>query len=191
MSERLATPAILVTAHGTAAEGGALLVAETPKIHELGSPNADRTDQGLAFVTRRGRPFQPGNTAGANRGASLTRIGRDDGVACDPDAPAERRRARRKAASLARARRHELEIQTGGPISSAVKVELVAWARATSWAELAARAGDDVKAVAFAEKASGHGLKALGIAEREAKARPADPNDDPHARLLAELGTTE
>ncbi|HEY6461674.1 MAG TPA: hypothetical protein VIY73_16010, partial [Polyangiaceae bacterium] len=155
------------------------------------TPDASRTEQGLALRRVRGRPFQPGNTAASDRGSSLTRITPHDGALSDPDTPEERRRARRKAASLQRARRRELEVQTGGPVSSAVKVELVAWARATAWAEMYDRAGDAVKAVAFAEKASGHGLKALGIAEREAAARPRGPSlvDEIRARIATQGGS--
>jgi hypothetical protein len=182
---------ILVPAHGTAAKGGAELVAEATTLKDMGPVNAARTADGLALASRRGRPFRPGNAAGANRGSSLTRIGRDGGVPCDPDAPDERRRARRKAATLARVRRCELEIQMGGPVSSAVRVELVGWARATAWAELYDRAGDGVRSVAFAEKASGHGLKALGIAEREAAGRPRPPALRPWEPTDADLEAAE
>jgi hypothetical protein len=181
----MAGPTLIRTAHGTAREGGAELVVETPPLDELGAPDAARTEQGLALAARRGRPFQVGNTAGANRGASLTRITADGGEAIDPDSPDQRHKARRKAQSLVRQRRRELEVQTGGAVSSAVRVELVAWARATAWAELYDRAGDSVRSVAFAEKASGHGLKALGIAEREAAARPRDTSlEAMRARVL-------
>jgi hypothetical protein len=163
-------PSILRTAHGNAAEGGAELVAETPALKDLATPDASRTGEGLALRKARGRPFQIGNTAASGRGPSLTRIA-VDGAALDPASPEAAQRARRKAASLAAKRRRELEVQLGGPVSSGVKVEIVAWARATAWAEVYDLAGDPVTAEAFAEKASAHGLKALGIGEREAKAR--------------------
>src|SRR5579871_5419965 len=111
---------IVVPAHGTAAEGGAELVAELPKMADWPPANAARTGQGFALARVRGRPFRSGNAAAAGRGPSLTR------VTVDPGAPEETQRARRKAASLARKRRRELEVQTGGPVSSAVRVELVA-----------------------------------------------------------------
>ena len=180
------TASILRSAHGTAAACGAVLVAEAPVLDELPPPNASRTADGLALRRVRGRPFRVGNTAASDRGSSLTRITPHDGAACDPDSPDERRRARRKATSLQGQRRRELEVHTGGPVSSAVRVELVAWARATAWADLYDRAGDHVKAATFAEKASGHGLKALGIAEREAAARPA-PLRSAHDALAAAL----
>jgi hypothetical protein len=158
---------LLVRAHGTAAESGAVLVAEPLPLDELRPLDARRTEAALASRRVRGRPFQIGNTAASDRGASLTRIN------VDASAPEEHRKVHRKAASLQRQRRRELEVQHGGPVSSAVNVELVAWARNTAWAELYDRAGDATKAAALAEKASGHQLKAIGIAEREATAKPA------------------
>jgi hypothetical protein len=171
-------PSILRAAHGAAADGGAVLVAETPVLDELGPPDAARTAVGLALRSARGRPFQPGNTAASGRGPSLTRI------TCDPSAPEEQQRVHRKAASLKGTRQRELEVQMAGPISSGVKVELVAWARATAWAELYDRAGDATKAAALSEKASGHQLKAIGIAEREALSRQASPGES-FAALVA------
>jgi hypothetical protein len=155
-------------AHGTAADGGAVLVAEAVGLREMKPGNAARTEQGIARHRQRGRVGALGNTAAAGRQPSLTR------VAPQPDAPEERRRVRRKAASLAAWRRRELEEQAGGPVSSHVRVELVAWALATSWADHHDAGGDEVKAAAFREKASSHGLKALGIAEREAAGRPVE-----------------
>ena len=182
----MTAPAILRGAHGKGAAAGDVLAAETPPLPELGPVDAARTADGLALLKARGRPYQRGNRAAADRGPSLARIGSDDGAGCDPEAPEERRRARRKAASLKRKREAELFVQTGGPVSSAVKVELVAWARAAAWAELYDRAGDAVRSVAFAEKASTHGLRALGIAEREGAARAASaPPVDPLAALRA------
>jgi hypothetical protein len=98
------------------------------------------------------------------------------------EAPEERRRIYRKATSLKNKRARELSVQYGGPLSSGVLVELVAWARDSAWAEYYSLAGDAVRASTLAEKASGHGLKALALAEREAeardKARPVDPFED-------------
>lgn len=156
---------ILRSAHGAARAGGAEVVAETPPLDELAPLNPDDTGAALALARRRGRPFQPGNAAAANRGPSLTRI------ALDPSAPEERRRVHRKAATLKARRERELAVQHGGrPVSSAVKVELVHWARNTAWAEFFDRAGDALRAASLAEKASAHQLKAIGIAEREARA---------------------
>jgi len=168
---------ILGPAHGAAAEHGAVLVAEATTLKDLGTPpDAARTEEGLALRRVRGRPFQKGNTAASGRGPSLTRVSPEPEAPVDLTDPEERRRARRKATSLAAKRTRELEVQTGGQVSSAVRVEVVAWASATAWAEMFERAGDPLKAAALREKASGHGLKALGLAERESAARDAaDP----------------
>lgn len=163
---------IFRSAHGKAAAHGAILVAECPPLDESQPPNASATERGLALRRERGRPFTVGNRAASGRGPSLTRI------ASAPDAPEEIRRVHRKAASLKGRRERELSVQCGGPVSSGVKVELVAWARDVAWAEHFDRLGDAIKAAALAEKASGHQLKAIAIAEREAKARPA-ANDVP------------
>ncbi len=77
-------------------------------------------------------------------------------------------------------------MQYGGPLSSGVKVELVAWARDVANAERFDRAGDATKASALAERASGHQLKAIGIAEREAAALPP-PLRSAHDALAAAL----
>lgn len=169
---------IIRSAHGMAREGGAELVAEAPPLDEIGPPNAHRTAEGLALRVARGRPFQIGNAAAAGRGPSLTRVTTCDGADVVPDSPEERRRARRKAASLAGRRRRELDVMAGGTVSSAVMVEIVAWASATAWADVYERAGDAVKATAFREKASAFGLKALGLAEREAAVRPPRVEED-------------
>lgn len=177
------TVSILRSAHGRAKVGGAELVTETPPIDELAPLNATDTAKGLALAKRRGRPFQPGNTAAANRGPSLTRI------TLDASAPEERRRIHRKAASLKSRRERELVVQHGGrPVSSAVRVELVHWARNTAWAEHFDRLGDATRAASLAEKASAHQLKAIAIAEREAESlRSSTP--DMAAQLRAALLT--
>jgi hypothetical protein len=99
----------------------------------------------------------------------------------DEAAPDEHRRVHRKAATLKSRRERELVVLNAGhPVSSAVKTELVAWARDVSWAEHFDRQGEPLKAAALAEKASGHQLKAIGIAERE---RPRTSTTD-HTHLL-------
>jgi hypothetical protein len=178
----MAGPSFIRTAHGTAAEGGAVLVAEAPPLDETPPLNATDTSHGLALRRVRGRPFQIGNTAASDRGPSLTRI------TCDPNAPEEQQRVHRKAATLKSKRERELSVQYGGPVSSAVKTELVAWARNVAWAEHFDRAGEPLKAAALAEKASGHQLKAIGIGERESKARPAV---DPGRRFLEAFAGSE
>jgi hypothetical protein len=179
------TPSIFRKAHGNAKDLGTELVAETPVLDELPPPDPNRTVTALAIRGVRGRPFQKGNTAASGRGASLTRIN------IDPDAPEEHRKVHRKATSLQNQRRRELEIQCGGPVSSAVKVEIVAWARATAWAEWLDRSGDYAKAVVLTEKASGHQLKAIAIAEREAQSRPQEQFDPLKGVPLQQLPDVE
>lgn len=159
-------PSILRTAHGEAAKYGARLVAECPPLDELKPLNADDTANALAMRKARGRPFQKGNTAAAGRGPSLTRI------AAAADTPEERRRVMRKAASLKNKRVRELCVAHGlETLSSAVHVELIAWARATSWAAHFELQGNTAGAFSAATQASAHGLKAIAIAEREAAGR--------------------
>ncbi len=93
----------------------------------------------------------------------------------------------RRAATLSAARQRELTVQHGGArISTHVRVEVVAWARATAWSDFYFRAGDAKEGARFAELASAHGLRAVGLAEREAKAQPkgaatpASGNPYPH-----------
>jgi hypothetical protein len=152
-----------------------MLVAECPPLDEVPPLNAGDTEKGVAVRKVRGRPFQPGNTAAAGRGPSLTRI------TSSSEATDEQRRVHRKAASLKLKRERELSVQYGGhPVSTAVKTELVAWARNVAWSEHYDRNGEPMKAALLSEKASGHQLKAIAIADREAKARavaqgPGDP----------------
>jgi hypothetical protein len=175
-------PAIIRTAHGAAAAGGAIIVAEQPPLDEYPPLNADRTATSLALRAARGRPFRIGNAAAKGRGASLTRI------TVQPEASEDVRRVHQKAQSLANQRRRELEVQCGGPVTSAVRVELVAWARDTAWAEFYDRAGDALKASQLAEKASGHQLKATGLAEREGAVRRGSYN--PHDQVRAYLAAS-
>lgn len=187
-------PAIVVSAHGAAADAGAVLVAEAPKLADMPPPDASRTDAGLAVRAKRLRPFQKGNKAASGRGPSLCRL---PSVPIDPAATEAERQAtealrnvHRKAASLKATRARELAVHCGVvTVSAGVQVELVAWARAVAWADYYDRQGDAVRAIAFGEKASGHGLKAMGIAEREAAAAlaraPAKANREKLAGILA------
>jgi len=179
-------PSLLRSAHGTAAAGGAMLVVETPPLDELRPLNAEATAAGLALQKRRGKPLERGNMAAVGRAPSLAIIG------YEKDAPPERRQRNRKAASLQRRRVWELSIQYGGPsprpegmsreeykqalrdwgVSSGVRTELKSWACALADAETFDRAGDPLKAAGLRERASGHQIKAIAIAEREAGARP-------------------
>lgn len=174
------SPSILRTAHGRAAQLGALLVAECPPMDEIPPLNGSDSVKGAAVrgprVGRTGAgTFAPGNQAAANRGPSLSQI------RCDPNATEEVRRIKRRAASLKARRERELSVSYGGlPVSVAVKTELVSWASNNAWADHFETQGDIVKASTLREKASGHQLKAIAIADREAKARkeatgPGDP----------------
>lgn len=70
-------------------------------------------------------------------------------------------------------RERELSIQHRGlTLSSAVRTELVAWARNTAWSEHYARKGDPMKSASLSEKASSHSLREIAIAQREADAAP-------------------
>jgi hypothetical protein len=202
-------PSLVRSAHGNAAEGGALLVVECPPLDEVRPPNAAQTEQALALALPAERPFVLGNMAASARGPAAERIPTDDEV--HPDPKEERRRVRRAATSLKNARFLELEVQycfrrpsivveqsdgtkktqpgakvPGQKLSSGVKVELKSWALDNCWADHYDRAGDPAKASNLREKASGHQLKAIAIAEREAAARPRAPVDAmAHIRRLA------
>jgi len=174
----LTSPTIIRAAHGLAKDGGAILVAETPPLDEIPPPNLADTEKGLEVRRKRGRPFAKGNSAASNKGPMLTRI------TIDPDAPEEVRKIHRRAQTLKAKRERELSVQHGGMIlSTGVKTELISWARAQAWADHYSRLGDAKQALLFAEKASGHNLKAIGIAEREAKA-------DQHNIITDPLGLT-
>jgi hypothetical protein len=166
-------PSIIRSAHGTAAAGGAILVAEAPPLDELPA-NAYATAEGLRVRAARGRPFQRGNSAAKGRGPSLTRSGVDPSVG-----DAARRSVARKAESLRRVCVREIAVAAGGDVSSAVRVEIAAWALATAWSRHAYDQGDARGGSQLAERASAHMLRATGLADRESRARPASPADAP------------
>lgn len=165
------------TAHGAAAAHGAILVVEQPPLDEIPAIKRDPNATPLALPPSLpmalppkpkkgpGRKFDKGNKAAAGRGPSLTTVTQD------PQAPATQKSIQRKAASLKTKREQELVAECGFPLSSAVKVELVAWARNTAWAAHFDSIGDPLKAATLTEKASAHGLKALGFVQRESEAR--------------------
>jgi hypothetical protein len=161
-------PSILRTAHGTAARGGAVVVAEAPVLDEVPPLSAADAERGCAVAARVGKPFARGNTAGSLRGSALTRAGQD------LHAPEEQRKVDRRAARLSAVRQRELRVaHGGGKLSSQVCTEVVAWARCIAWSDHFFRSGDAKQGAAFAEKASAHGLRAVGLAAREGAARPA------------------
>jgi hypothetical protein len=167
------TAKILRSAHGTGAD--ALLRAEAPPLDEVPPLNAADTARGIALSAASGRPFTKGNTAAKNRGPSLTRTGVDLNP---PDNV--RRGVQRRAESLRRVRVRELRIAHGGsPLSSAVKAEVASWALAVAWSRFHYDQGDAKQGARFAELASAHQLRAIGVAEREGVARPAEHDDVP------------
>jgi hypothetical protein len=203
-------PSLMRTAHGAAAAGGAIIVVERTPLDELPKPpNAERTEQALALRSETGRPFEEGNSAASARGPALTRIPCDPDAPEEQrrvhrraaslkakrarelsvqygfapwSAPTRKKRPKGAPRAPRCAKIVRPLARADGPpsLSSAVLVELVAWARAAAWADFYDRAGDGVKAVALGEKASGHSLRAIGIAEREAaaiKRKPADYNE--------------
>lgn len=172
----MASPSILRAAHGTGSS--ALLRAENPPLDEIPPTSAADTEEGLRVRAARGRPFERGNRAGANRGASLTRSG------VDLDAPDEVRRGiQRRAETLRRQRAREMSVAHGGEVSSAVRVEVASWALATAWSRHFYDQGDAAQGGLAAERASAHQLRAVGLAEREAKAKPKKSVD--YEALLA------
>ena len=167
--------AIFRTAHGAAAEGGALLAAEGPVLDETPPPNAALTATGLALRKARGRPFQVGNTAASGRGPSLTRVPH---AAEAPDATAaleERRRIERKATSLKNRRGRQMAVTYGGPLGDDVLTELTLWSLAVAWSHHFYSVGDAKQGASLAEKSSAHLLKATGYAQRGAETRAATP----------------
>lgn len=183
----------LRSAHGTARESGALIVVETPPIDEIKPATAEDTARGLRLAAKRGRPFEPGNSAGKANGPELTRTKRLPKKKPSKRETAtynERRNLRRKAKTLQDTRRRELAIEWGAiaiandktetvswKFSTAVLIELKHWARATAWSEWHDDRGEPREAMIAAERASAHGLKAIALASNEAKShasvRPA------------------
>ena len=173
-------PSILRTAHGAGKD--TVLRAEATVLDEIEPLNAGHTATGNAARSRRGKPFAPGNSAGAMKGSSLTRVTEN------PTAPAEQRKIDRKAQTLAAARVREMTVAHGGvKLSSAVRTEVVAWARACAWSDHHYRHGDAKQAARFAELASAHQLRAVGLAQREGAARPPSGGEAPHERRLREI----
>lgn len=167
-------------AHGKGA--GALLRVETAPVDELPPLNAEDTEQGLASAKRRGRPFEPGNTAAVNRRPALASVG---GMPLDAENPAYKRAlgwARRY-----RARRiRELAIQHGGELSSGVcgmiTNSALDMAHSRFLAFEAARTGDAEtmsQSSKLAQSSRQQELTALEVASREAAARPRNPNATP------------
>jgi hypothetical protein len=169
-------PSVLRGAHGTGRD--AILRAEEPPLDENPPLSPADARQAIAVSARVGKPFAKGNKAGSLRGSALTKVTQN------VQAPEDQRRVDRRAVRLSVARQRELRMaHGGGKLSAQVCVEVVAWARATAWSDHFYRMGDAKAGAAFAEKASAHGLRAVGLAAREGAAKPkATSNADPLAR---------
>ena len=178
--------AILRKAHGNGKD--ALVRVETPPLDELPAPNAARTEQGLALAAARGRPFEPGNAAAANRKPKQARAGLDV-----PNASAAWERYQRQGKRYAQHRCRELAVQHGGRLGAGPSAMLsdAGRARATShWLhELAAQEPDTTKAASLAKQAVSAALAArqLELSAMAAAALEAEANaETDDERLMRE-----
>lgn len=179
-------PSITRKAHGNGAK--ALLRAETPALDELRPLNAADAERGNAVVNARGKPFERGNKAGANRKPGLALLGSPVDSA-DP----RYRRALRKAKSYMRRRATELAVQHGGTLGAGPSAMLansaLALAASRVLYELASETLDPdllSKAAALADKSRQQELTAVALAEREGVTNRGkrNPIDDVRARIL-------
>lgn len=190
---------ILNPAHGTAAEGGAILVAEDVPLDERPPLNAADTAEGLAETKRRGKPFTRGNKAAQNRKPGLCMLG----VPLDTADP-RYRSAMRKANSYRQRRVRETAVACGGYLGAGPAAMFASSARALAASTVlytlageALAAGRTAEAsslftaaAGLGEKARSQELTAVGLAEREAKARPKKPMTQREAQheMLSRLG---
>lgn len=165
-------------AHGTGAD--ALLRSERRPLDEIPCTNANDTATGLALARVRGRPFVRGNRAAAGRKPALASAA---GIPLDATDPAYRR-ALGWARRYRRRRVHELTVQHGGELSTAVCGMITSsaldMAASRYLSALAAKVGDPalmVTASRLAQASRQMELTALDIAQREAVARPKQPVD--------------
>jgi hypothetical protein len=175
-------PDPLRTAHGNGAS--ALLRAETPALGELPPLNVDDTAAGLAAVEARGRPFQRGNSAGANRKPALCLLGVPI-EAADP----RYRAAMRKAKAYMERRRRDLAVQHGGQLGAGPCAMLASAALALGASrvlyELASVTLEPAlfaQAAKLGDSARQQELTAVALASREGQAR----GEDEGARIRAE-----
>lgn len=170
-------------AHGNGA--AALVRSERRPLDEIPPPTADDTATGLALARERGRPFQPGNRAGAGRKPALALLGQAVSTA-DP----RYRRALRRAAAYRSRRAREFAVEGGGYLGAGPAAMLASSALALAASrvlhELASETLDPdlfVKAAMLADKSRQQELTAVDLAAREASARaaargPRDPLAD-------------
>lgn len=105
----------LRTAHGAGRAAG--LRSERRPVDEVPALNADDTAKGLADAQRRGRPFEPGNSAAAGRKPALASGSSIPMNASDPDYKKALGWSKRFRAKRIR----ELKVQHGGWLSSGVE----------------------------------------------------------------------
>lgn len=176
------SPSLIRTAHGAGAD--ALIRVECPPLDEIPDPNAQDTAQGLALVSRRGKPFQRGNAAAKNRRPKLARAGLDV-PAADPAWSKFEKQGRR----YAQRRCRELAIQHGGYLGSGPASMLASAGLALASSRYlyakAAETGENSlfkQAASLADSARQQELTAVALAEREAAAQKS--KIDPYAQLL-------
>ena len=179
---------IIRTAHGAAAAGGALLVAETPPLDESPAPNPCDTAEGLATAKRRGKPYTKGNTCAKNRRPALCLL-----AVPLTQADPRYRTAMRQANAYRQRRCRELAIAHGGTLGAGPSAMLASSGRALAASVVLntlageALATGDAKAAAdlfataarLADSSRSQELTAVALAERDAKARPASPARTP------------
>lgn len=170
------------TAHGKGAS--AVLRVEAMQLDELPPMNAEDTGQGLAMARRRGAPFTKGNKAAANRKPALCQLG----VPLDTSDP-RYRSAMRKAERYRARRVRETAVAHGGHLSAGPSAMFASAARALAASIVVnllageTLAAGDTKAAAdlfkvaasLADSSRQQELTAVGLAAREAAARPKDP----------------
>jgi hypothetical protein len=183
-------PSLLRAAHGKGAD--AILRAELPPLDEMRPVDAEVTAQGNAVLDARGRPFQRGNTAAKGRKPGLASMG----LPIDSADP-RYRKALRKAKNYMIRRTRELAAQGGGTLGAGPSAMLsnaaLALAASRVLYELAAETLDPAlfkQAASLADSARQQELTAVGLAEREAAARPkVDRIEALRAELFAPKGT--
>lgn len=158
-------------AHGNGAS--ALLRVETPPLDELPTPNAHDTDQGLALASRRGRPFQPGNAAAANRRPKMARAGLEV-----PKGDPAWLRFEKQSRRWVQRRCRELAILHGGYLGSGPSSMLASAGLALASSRFAYAKGAETGDIALlkqgaqlADYARQQELTAVALAERESAGR--------------------
>ena len=170
MSTARRGPSLIRSAHGKAAECGALLVVETPVLSELRPVDVEQTSRGHAEIASRGRPFQRGNRAASNRKPGLAALGLPI-KSSDP----RYKRAYKLADAYVSHRTRELAAQCGGRLGAGPSACLasagLALAASRVMHELASETLDPklfTTAARLGDAARQAELTAVALAEREA-----------------------